>query len=79
MESKVAALREGSVLVSSEERLEVQGAYNSKLGIWRKRRRIYQEIWGMITEAMTENLKDLKVLQHIAFRFSSCCTVILAE
>jgi len=68
MESKVEALREGSVLVTPEERLEVQGAYDLNLGSWKRRRKIYQELWGMITEAMTENLKDLKVLYHIAFK-----------
>lgn len=70
MELKVEALREGSVLVTPEERLEVQGAYDLKLGLWRRRRKIYQELWGMITEAVTENLKDLKVLSRIAFKFS---------
>lgn len=70
MELKVEALREGSVLVTPEERLEVQGAYDLKLGLWRRRRKIYQELWGMITEAVTENLKDLKVLSRIAFKCS---------
>ncbi|KAG0582127.1 hypothetical protein KC19_3G036100 [Ceratodon purpureus] len=60
METKVQALREGSVLVTPEERLEVQAAYDLKLGVWRKRKKIYHELWGMITESMTENLKDLK-------------------
>ncbi|XP_024362271.1 homologous-pairing protein 2 homolog isoform X1 [Physcomitrium patens] len=60
MESKVDALRGGSVLVTPEERLEVQGTYEHRLGLWRKRKKIYQELWGMITESMTENLKDLK-------------------
>lgn len=62
LESKVEALREGSVLVTPEERLEVQAAYDHKLGLWRRRKKIYQELWGMITESMTENLKNLKVL-----------------
>lgn len=61
MERKVEELREGSVLVTPEERVEVQGAYDRKLALWRKRKKIYQELWGMVTEAMTENLKDLKV------------------
>lgn len=62
LETKVEALREGSVLVTPEERQEVQTAYDHKLGLWRRRKKIYQELWGMITESMTENLKDLKVL-----------------
>lgn len=61
LESKVVSLREGSVLVTPEERLEVQRAYDHKLGLWRRRKKIYQELWGMITESMTESLKDLKV------------------
>lgn len=60
LESKVVSLREGSVLVTPEERLEVQRAYDHKLGLWRRRKKIYQELWGMITESMTESLKDLK-------------------
>lgn len=63
LETKVKALREGSVLVTPEERREVQAAYDHKLGLWRRRKKIYQELWGMITESMTENLKDLKVLR----------------
>lgn len=64
-------LREGSVLVTPEERVEVQGAYDRKLALWRKRKKIYQELWGMVTEAMTENLKDLKVsnVPRIARRY----------
>ena len=61
LESKVVSLREGSVLVTPEERLEVQRAYVHKLGLWRRKKKIYQELWGMITESMTESLKDLKV------------------
>lgn len=64
LETKVEALREGSVLVTPEERLEVQAAYDHKLGLWRRRKKIYQELWGMITESMTENLKNLKVLDR---------------
>lgn len=60
LETKVEALREGSVLVTPEERLEVQAAYDYKLGLWRRRKKIYQELWGMITESMTENLKALR-------------------
>lgn len=67
MESKVDALRGGSVLVTPEERLEVQGTYEHRLGLWRKRKKIYQELWGMITESMTENLKDLKVPNYCLF------------
>ena len=71
MERKVEGLREGSVLVTPEERVEVQGAYDRKLALWRKRKKIYQELWGMVTEAMTENLKDLKVsnVPRIARRY----------
>lgn len=65
---KVAALREGCVLVTPEERLEVQTAYDLKLGLWRRRKKIYHELWGMITESMTDNLKDLKVLNFNLFR-----------
>lgn len=64
LETKVEALREGSVLVTPEERLEVQAAYDHKLGLWRRRKKIYQELWGMITESMTENLKNLKVFDR---------------
>lgn len=63
LEIKVKSLREGSVLVTPEERREVQAAYDHKLGLWRRRKKIYQELWGMITESMTENLKDLKVIR----------------
>lgn len=65
LETKVVSLREGSVLVTPEERLEVQAAYDQKLGLWRRRKKIYQELWGMITESMTENLKDLKVPEQL--------------
>ena len=61
LETKVASLRGGGVLVTREDRQEAQAAYEKKVGLWRRRKKIYQELWGMIIESMTENLKTLKV------------------
>jgi hypothetical protein len=61
MEAKLSVLRQGTVLVAPEERKQVEEAYNLKLGMWRKRKNMFRDLWATITEAMTEDSKQLKV------------------
>ncbi|CAK9278157.1 unnamed protein product [Sphagnum jensenii] len=67
METKLGVLRQGTVLVAPEERKQVEEAYNLKLGMWRKRKNMFRDLWATITEAMTEDSKQLKEELSIEF------------
>jgi 26S proteasome regulatory subunit (ATPase 3-interacting protein) len=61
METKLSVLRQGTVLVTPEERKQVEEAYNLKFGMWRKRKNMFRDLWVTITEAMTEDSKQASV------------------
>ncbi|EFJ19544.1 hypothetical protein SELMODRAFT_418879 [Selaginella moellendorffii] len=60
MESRITQLRAGTVLVTAEERNKVEADYNKKTGLWRKRKRMFKDLWDMITESMPKNQSELK-------------------
>ncbi|KAH7301395.1 hypothetical protein KP509_23G023500 [Ceratopteris richardii] len=59
-EHRLEKLRQGVVLVSVEERQKVQETFVSKLGEWRKRKRMFKELWDLITESLPRDLKEFK-------------------
>lgn len=66
MESKLIKLREGVTLVSPEERKAVEGMYTEAINQWRRRKRMFKDIWDTITENSPKNLKEFKVVYMLS-------------
>ncbi|KAH9620028.1 hypothetical protein KSS87_023216 [Heliosperma pusillum] len=60
MEIKLTKMRGGVTLVKPEEKKAIQDQYMSAISHWRKRKRMFRDIWDSITENMPKNLKDFK-------------------
>jgi hypothetical protein len=60
MEDKLVKLREGVTLVRPEEREAIEEMYSEKLSQWRKR--MFKDVWGVITENSPQDLKQFKVI-----------------
>ncbi|KAJ4961382.1 hypothetical protein NE237_021292 [Protea cynaroides] len=60
MEKKLEKLREGVTLVRPEDRKVIQDAYLEKINQWRKRKRLFKDLWDAITENSTKDLKEFK-------------------
>ncbi|XP_031249558.1 homologous-pairing protein 2 homolog [Pistacia vera] len=60
MEDKLAKLRGGVTLVKPEERKAVEKMYLEKVSQWRKRKRMFKDIWDTITENSSKDLKEFK-------------------
>lgn len=62
MEEKLNKLRDGVTLVRPEERKVVEEMYTEKISQWRKRKRMFRDLWDAITENSPKDLKEFKVL-----------------
>ncbi|CAA3014446.1 homologous-pairing 2 homolog [Olea europaea subsp. europaea] len=60
MDEKLIKLREGVTLVSPEERQAVEKMYMDTMNQWRRRKRMFKDIWDAITENSPKNLKEFK-------------------
>lgn len=60
MEKKLINLREGVTLVSPEERKAVERVYTEVLNQWRRRKRMFKDIWDAITENSPKDIKEFK-------------------
>ncbi|KAJ0038601.1 hypothetical protein Pint_23293 [Pistacia integerrima] len=60
MEDKLAKLRGGVTLVKPEDRKAVEKMYLEKVSQWRKRKRMFKDIWDTITENSSKDLKEFK-------------------
>lgn len=60
MEAKLKKLRSGVVLVKPEDRKMIEETYNEKINQWRKRKRMFKELWDSITENSPKDLKEFK-------------------
>lgn len=58
-------LRQGVTLVSPEERQTVEKIYMDMINQWRRRKRMFKDIWDAITENSPKNLKEFKVLSFL--------------
>ena len=65
MESKLTKLRGGVTLVKPEERRAIEDLYVQAISHWRKRKRMFRDIWDAITENLPKDLKEFKVLPLI--------------
>lgn len=61
MEKRLIKLREGVTLVSPEERKAIEGLYSEALNQWRRRKRMFRDVWDAITENSPKNPKEFKV------------------
>lgn len=62
MEKKLINLREGVTLVRPEERKAVERVYTEVLNQWRRRKRMFKDIWDAITENSPKDVKEFKVV-----------------
>ncbi|ONK75262.1 uncharacterized protein A4U43_C03F15040 [Asparagus officinalis] len=60
MEAKLKKLRSGVILVKPEDKKVIEETYNEKLSQWRKRKRMFRELWDAITENSPKDLKEFK-------------------
>lgn len=75
MEDKLVILRGGVTLVRPEERKAVEEMYSEKINQWRRRKRMFSDLWDAITENSPKDLKEFKV---IYIWFISCKHMYLA-
>lgn len=62
MKKKLIVLREGVILVSPEECKAVERLYTEVLNQWRRRKRMFKDIWDAITENSPKDVKEFKVV-----------------
>ncbi|MCL7047521.1 hypothetical protein MKW94_002007 [Papaver nudicaule] len=60
MEEKLNKLRDGVTLVRPEDRKAIEGIYMETITHWRKRKRMFKDIWDTITENSPKDLKEFK-------------------
>ncbi|KAL7001200.1 Homologous-pairing protein 2 [Sarracenia purpurea var. burkii] len=60
MEENLTKLRGGVTLVSLEERKSVEGRYMDTISHWRRRKRMFKDLWDAITENSPKDLKEFK-------------------
>ena len=61
LEERLEKLRGGVTLVKPEDRKAVEQMYSEKIGQWRKRKRMFKDLWDAITENSPKDLKEFKV------------------
>lgn len=72
MEEKLVKLRGGVALVRPEERKAVEEMFAEKLSQWRKRKRMFKDLWDAITENSPKDLKEFKVMYLHSCLASTC-------
>ncbi|XP_034699774.1 homologous-pairing protein 2 homolog [Vitis riparia] len=60
MEDKLNNLRGGVTLVKFEDRKVVEEMYSDRINQWRRRKRIFKDLWDAITENLPKDLKEFK-------------------
>ncbi|OMO90242.1 Tat binding protein 1-interacting [Corchorus capsularis] len=60
MEGKLDKLRGGVTLVSPEERRAIEAMFSEKMNQWRRRKRMFKDLWDAITENSPKDLKEFK-------------------
>ncbi|OMP06802.1 Tat binding protein 1-interacting [Corchorus olitorius] len=60
MEDKLDKLRGGVTLVSPEERRAIEAMFSEKMNQWRRRKRMFKDLWDAITENSPKDLKEFK-------------------
>ncbi|KAM1722230.1 hypothetical protein ACFX11_020981 [Malus domestica] len=60
MEDRLEKLRGGVTLVKPEDRKAVEQMVSEKVSQWRKRRRMFKDLWDAITENSPKDVKEFK-------------------
>ncbi|XP_071690851.1 homologous-pairing protein 2 homolog [Rutidosis leptorrhynchoides] len=60
LEERLSKLREGVTLVSPEERKVVEKTFSDAVSHWRKRKRMFKDVWDAITENSPKNPNEFK-------------------
>ncbi|KAL2644135.1 hypothetical protein R1flu_011722 [Riccia fluitans] len=60
LEAKLNTLKSGATLVKPDDREKIEMAFTLKTNLWRKRKRMFKDLWDMITEAMPNNLAEFR-------------------
>ncbi|XP_071714288.1 homologous-pairing protein 2 homolog [Rutidosis leptorrhynchoides] len=60
MEERLSKLREGVTLVSPEERKVVEKNFSDAVSHWRKRKRMFKDVWDAINENSSKNPNEFK-------------------
>lgn len=71
MEDKLVKLRGGVTMVKPEEKSAVAAMYSEKLTHWRRRKRMFKDLWDAITENSPKDLKQFKVKCHSVWQEST--------
>nr|AKI32375.1 homologous pairing protein 2 [Prasiolopsis sp. SAG 84.81] len=58
-ENKLKSVQTGSNVVSKAERQKVEQVFTANMGHWRKRRRVFQELWDAVSESISRRRADL--------------------
>lgn len=61
LEDKLEKLRGGVTLVKPEDRKIIEQMFSEKISQWRKRKRIFKDLWDTITENSPKDIKEFKV------------------
>lgn len=62
MEEKLSKLRSGVTLVKPEDKKIIENSFAEKVNQWKKRKRMFKELWDNITENSPKDQKEFKVL-----------------
>ena len=62
MEEKLKKLQSGVILVKPEDKKIIEETFSEKANQWRKRKRMFKELWDNITENSPKDQKEFKVL-----------------
>lgn len=74
MEEKLRKLQEGTILVKPEDRKAIEDKYLEKINQWRKRKRIFKDLWDSITENIPKDVKDFKVDHQCSILYQLNCS-----
>lgn len=64
MQEKLEKLRGGVTLVKPEDRKVVEDTCREKISQWRKRKRMFKDLWDAITENSPKDPKEFKVVKQ---------------
>eukprot|EP00897_Mesotaenium_endlicherianum_P004242 jgi/Mesen1/3846/ME000207S02855 len=61
MEKKLGQLREGGIVISADDRKKAEDLYETSTALWKKRKRMFKDLWDTVTESMPKDLKEFRV------------------
>jgi hypothetical protein len=62
MEEKLNKLQSGVILVKPEDKKIIEESFSEKVTQWRKRKKMFKELWDNITENSPKDQKEFKVI-----------------